>query len=157
MANFAIVDAGGVIVNRIILDDAAAWAAPDGCTLVQEDQMAMDIGGTFASGVYTPRPVPPPPPPKPSSISDRQFFQQLAVQGVITQDEALAAVRTGAIPAALQHLIDGLPSDQQFGATMILSGATTFERNHPLTIAIGAAYGWQAEQVDALFRAAAVL
>ena len=98
-----------------------------------------------------------PPPPVPQSISDRQFFQQLAVQGVITQVEALSAVKTGTIPAALQTLINGLPPDQQFGANMIVSGATTFERNNPLTIAIGTAYGWSSDQINALFRAAAAL
>lgn len=97
-----------------------------------------------------------PPAPLPD-ISDRQFFQQLAVQGVITQDEALAAVKTGSIPAALQGLINSLPADQQFGATMIVAGATTFQRNHPMTVAIGAAYGWNAAQIDAFFRLAAAL
>lgn len=93
----------------------------------------------------------------PESISDRQFFQQLAAQGVITQEDALAAVKIGAIPAALQQVIDGLPPGQQFGASMIVSGATIFQRHHPLTIAIGAASGWTADQIDAFFRAAAVL
>jgi hypothetical protein len=40
---------------------------------------------------------------------------------------------------------------------MILSGATVFERNHPMTIAIGEAYGWTSEQVDGFFRTAAAL
>jgi len=93
----------------------------------------------------------------PAAISDRQFFQQLALQGIITQEEALAAVKAGAIPMALQRLINGLPADRQFAATMIITGATTFERNHPLTIAIGAAYGWTSDQMDALFSAAAAL
>lgn len=105
----------------------------------------------------TPDPYVEPAPAVPLSISDRQFFQQLAVQGIISQDDALAAVRTGAIPEALQQLINGLPVDQQFGATMIVAGATTFERSHPLTIAIGSAYGWSVDRLDAFFRAAAAL
>ena len=95
--------------------------------------------------------------PVPSAISDRQFFQQLAVQGVITQDEALAAVKTGDIPPALKQVIDSLPPGRQFEATMIISGATTFLRSHPLTVAIGAACDWTTDQIDVLFRAAAVL
>jgi hypothetical protein len=95
--------------------------------------------------------------PVPSVISDRQFFQQLAIEGVITQDEALAAVKTGEIPAALKQAVDSLPPGQQFEATMIISGATTFQRSHPLTVAIGAACHWTSDQIDALFRAAAVL
>jgi hypothetical protein len=40
---------------------------------------------------------------------------------------------------------------------MIVSGATTFERSHPLTVAIGAAYGWTSDQIDAFFRMASAL
>ena len=98
-----------------------------------------------------------PAPSVPASISDRQFFQQLALQGVITQVEALAAVKMGEIPAAIKQAIDSLPPGQQFEATMIISGATTFQRSHPLTLAIGAACHWTADQIDALFQAAAVL
>lgn len=93
-------------------------------------------------------------PDVPASISDRQFFQQLAVVGVITQDEALAAVKTGTIPVAMQALVAGLPADQQFGAEMLLSGATIFYRNHPLTISFGNAYGWTPSQIDDFFIAA---
>jgi len=98
-----------------------------------------------------------PPAPIPQTISDRQFFQQLAIQGVITQDEALAAVQTGTVPAALAALVAKLPADQQFAANMMLSGATSFERTHPLTIAIGTAYGFTDAQMDALWTAAAAL
>lgn len=93
----------------------------------------------------------------PEQISDRQFFQQMAAQGVITQADALAAVKTGTVPAALQSLINALPADQQFGATMIVSGATIFNRHHPLTVAIGTAYGWTSSQMDAFWIAAAAL
>lgn len=93
----------------------------------------------------------------PGMISDRQFFQQLAVQNVITPAEALDAVKTGAIPTALQALIDQMPEGQRFAAEMLVSGATTFMRDHPMTIAIGNAYGWTSGQVDALFVAAALL
>ena len=36
-----------------------------------------------------------------SIISDRQFYQALAMKGLVTKDEALAAVQTGTIPQAL--------------------------------------------------------
>lgn len=103
--------------------------------------------------------LPPDPPavPVPSQISDRQFFQQLAVAGIITQDDALNAVRVGAIPAPMQALVDALPANQQFAAKMLISGATVFERHHPMTETIGAAYGWNASQIDAFFTAAAEL
>lgn len=97
-------------------------------------------------------------PPVPQIISDRQFFQQAAVLQIITQQEALAAVQTGAIPAILQAVVDGITDpDQKFAATMMLSGATTFERHHPFTEAVGAALGWTSAQVDQFFVAAAQL
>lgn len=96
------------------------------------------------------------PPVVARSISDRQFFQQLAILGVITEDEALAS-NAAVIPAPLLGIIEALPEDQRFAAKMIVSGATTFERSHPMTLAIGAAHGWTAEQIDAFFNAAAAL
>lgn len=98
-----------------------------------------------------------PPPAVPSSISDRQFAQQLAVVGLITQTEALAWVSTGTIPASFDAFIGALPADAQFGARMLLKGATIFERSHPLTAAFGAAQGMSADQIDDLWRAAAAL
>jgi hypothetical protein len=49
------------------------------------------------------------------------------------------------------------PADRQFAAKMKVSGATTFYRTDPLTLAIGSAYGWSAAQTDAFFVAAAKL
>jgi hypothetical protein len=100
----------------------------------------------------------PRPEPVPQTISDLQFFQQLAVGGTITQAEALAAVKVGTIPATLQGIVDGLSDPaQKFAANMRLAGATVFERSHPLTEAIGAAQGMSSEQVDDFFRAASAL
>jgi len=98
-----------------------------------------------------------PPAPVPETISDRQFFQQLALSGVIAKADALAAVKTGEVPVALRAFIEALPPAQQFDAEMLLSGATAFERNHPLTNAIGAAQGMTPDQVDQFFRDAAAL
>lgn len=73
-------------------------------------------------------------------ISDRQFFQALASApyNIITPQEALDAVKTGEIPAVMQAVIDGLPEDQQFPATMLIAGATTYQRTNPM-VAIFAA------------------
>lgn len=100
--------------------------------------------------IYTePMPLPP--------ISDRQFYQQAAVEGYITQAEALAAVQTGTIPAVLQALVATLPADQQFGANMILAGATQFNRLHPLTVAFMTARGMTSDDGDTFWRAAGQL
>lgn len=105
-------------------------------------------------------------PPLAQIISDRQFFQQLAIQGLITQDEALAAVGPGKLPASLLALVeqlplgDGTPSDpnnQQFSAKMLLIGATQFDRRHPMVTVLGSAFKWNDEQLDTFWRAAGLL
>jgi hypothetical protein len=99
-----------------------------------------------------------PAPAVPEEISDRQFFQQLANMQVITKGEALAAVKTGEIPATLQAFIDSFEdAGQKFAAEMTVSGAVTFRRSHPMTNLLAAGMGWTAEQVDALWTAAAAL
>jgi hypothetical protein len=101
----------------------------------------------------------PPPPTVVEEISDRQFFQQLAIEGDITEDEALAAVQTGAIPSDLQAVIATLPADQQFNARMLLAGATVFKFSNPLTAALAAALTppRTTEQMQALWASAAKL
>lgn len=97
------------------------------------------------------------PPPVPFSISDRQFFQQLAVIGTITEAEAEAEVATGTLPPAMVDLIALLPEPAQFPARMLLKGATVFQRNHEMTDTIAWLYGWTSEDVDTLFREAVLL
>lgn len=99
----------------------------------------------------------PAPPPVPQVISDRQFFQQLAVLGHITQAEALDAVGPGILPASMLALIAQLPAEHQFGAQITLTGATAFERRHPLTDVLGGMYGMDSAALDQLWRDASVL
>lgn len=99
----------------------------------------------------------PAPPPVPASISDRQFFQQLAIMGVITEAEALAAVGPGVLPASMNALIEALPAPMQFPVRILLTGAVTFERNHPMTPVLGGAFGWDDAQLDAVWREGAAL
>ncbi len=91
-------------------------------------------------------------------ISDRQFFQQAAIQGFITQEDALQAVKTGFIPATLQVIVDTITDPtEKFNAQMLLSGATEFQRNHPLTSVIGTAFGMTEEDINTFFRSASNL
>lgn len=100
---------------------------------------------------------PPPPPIVPEEISDRQFFQQLAIMQVITKSEALAAVKIGEIPAALQAVIDSLDENTKFAAEMTVSGAVIFHRSHPLTSLLSAHMNWTSEQADDLWTKASRL
>ena len=95
--------------------------------------------------------------PVPSEISDRQFFHILAVDKLITEAEALAAVKTGDAPAAFETFISSLPEGERFNARMLLEGATAFRRDHSLTNAFGAMYGLTSEEIDDLWRRAAAL
>ena len=110
-----------------------------------------------AVAAYDPEQMPSAPEPVPEVISDRQFFQQLALDGYITQAEALAAVRTGALPPVLADLLDHMDEAERFGAEMLLSGATEFRRDHPMTAVIGEARGLTPDEVDDFFRRAAAL
>lgn len=101
--------------------------------------------------------LPPPFDPVPAIISRRQFYQQLAAAGTITEAEALAAVATGAIPEVLDTFIVSLPAHDQFSARMILAGASQFERGHPLVAAVSAAQGLSSADVAAFFAEAAAL
>jgi hypothetical protein len=96
-------------------------------------------------------------PDVPSEVSDRQFAQQLAVEGAITQSEALAWVKTGDLPASMAALVGMLPTEQQFPANMLLSGATIFLRNHPMTSVFGQMYGWSDAKLDQVWQDASVL
>lgn len=96
-----------------------------------------------------------PPAPIPT-VSRRQFFQQAAISGIITESEALAAVTTGALPASVVAFIGSLPADQQFASKMLFS-VNEFQRSSPLATAFGAAIGMNAKQVDIFFMAASQL
>ncbi len=96
--------------------------------------------------------------PLPDEISRRQFFQYLAVIGIITKDEALAAMQGGVIPASLQAIIDQLPTDDgKFNAQMFVVGAQNFNRLHWLTDVVREAMHWTLEQRDDFWREAAKL
>ena len=91
-------------------------------------------------------------------ISDRQCFQQLAIMGRVTDDEALAAVTVGALPQVVTDGIAQLPADQQFGAKMLLCGATLFQRAHPMVPVFMHFVGIDGStDIDAFWRAASAL
>jgi hypothetical protein len=101
-------------------------------------------------------------PPAVPGISDRQFFQALALPPyeIITMAEALAAVKTGELPAALAAIVAAIPDPvARFNAEMILSGATTFEATHPMVLAIASAMSppWGQPEIIAFWTFAAGL
>jgi hypothetical protein len=97
------------------------------------------------------------PPPVPSVITRRQLLIALTTAGLITEAEALAAAQTGAVPEAIDEFFSTLPSAQQTAARITWATMTQVERHHPLVHAVIDAQLATAEQVDALFTAAAQL
>ena len=106
----------------------------------------------------------------PQQISERQFHQGLATYtpgvgrvpsrgggAVITEQEAIDAVSTGAIPAPMQQFIDSLPADQQFAAKMAFAGKVPVGRHAALMTQFAEFMGWTIPQVDDFFRYAATL
>ena len=93
-----------------------------------------------------------PAPPVPEIITDRQFFQGLAVWSMISEAEALAAVKAGILPSRLEAFVSALPEGEQFPARMILSGATSYYRSSPLTATFGVMAGMDATALDAFWR-----
>jgi hypothetical protein len=99
-----------------------------------------------------------PPPPVPYTISDRQFAQVLALQGLITEADALAWVKVGTVPEQLQALVDDIDDDQvRFAANMLLGGATEFNRDHPMVAQLGAGLQMTSSQIDDIWRVGAQL
>src|SRR6185369_8409464 len=151
MARYALVK-DGTVENVVEWDGVSLYETPG----YEKIAGPAEIGDTWDGNAFhrvervTPLPVP-------GVISDRQFYQQLAVMALITEEDALAAVMVGAIPAQLAALVDAMPAQAQFPARMLLSGAVQFQRHHPLTEALGLAFGYTGEQLDDLWRAAYAL
>jgi len=102
--------------------------------------------------------VAPPPAPPPEEISRRQFCQGLAVAGMITKPEAIAFIQGAALPAAMQAIVDGMvDEDAAFEATMLLLGAGSFFRSHPLVLIFAMAQSMTETQVDDFWRLCASL
>lgn len=101
----------------------------------------------------------PPQLPVPEVISDRQFAQQLAILGTITEAEAIAWAARGDLPETLDQAIATLRVEGgvQFAARMLLTSATAYHRSHPMTATLGGILGYDTAQLDELWRAAALL
>ncbi len=93
----------------------------------------------------------------PTSISDRQFAQQLAILGTFTEAEALAWAARGDLPEAMETAVAALPEGDRFAARMLLSSATSYERAHPLVPVLGGLLGYDTDAIDDIWRAAVLL
>ncbi len=100
----------------------------------------------YVEPVPAPNPVPP-------MISRRQFYDGLVAVDRITKSEALAAMKTGTIPSALQTVLDGMTDDDaRYKAEMKLIGATDFGRDDPLVMVFAISQGMSEADVDQFWR-----
>lgn len=136
--------------TTVIRDDSANIPNDPGNRDWQEYQDWLQAGNI-------PTPFTPPAPKVPEVISDRQFYQQLALGGTITQAEALAYVKTGTLPATLAAVVATLTPDQQFAVQMQIIGSVEYQRHNPTVMMLATALGWTDTQLNALWTAAALL
>lgn len=87
----------------------------------------------------------------PETISDRQFFQQLAEEGEITWTEFNDAVGPGILPASLEEIILILPESPDDAIRQrvrgIIRGAMTFDRSNENVALLSWGYGWSPERI----------
>jgi hypothetical protein len=104
MKTYALVDASGTIINRVVLSrvfetvlltggvggsggdggNSPEWSPPEGCTVVEETTTPLEIGGTIKSGKYTPPKAPDPvTPPKAQPLTPAE---KLAATGLTVAD-----------------------------------------------------------------------
>ncbi|ODR98429.1 hypothetical protein AUC68_08320 [Methyloceanibacter methanicus] len=92
----------------------------------------------------------------PATITPRQLLIGLVLHGTITDEEAVDAARTGAVPGKVQAIFDALPTPQEKTAAAITwAKMGVVERDHPLVAALASANGMSDADVDAFFAACA--
>ena len=96
-------------------------------------------------------------PPAPIVLTSRQLFAALALTGFITEAEALAAGRTGAVPIAIDDVFAELPDQEAFLARLTWATMREVPRDHPLIGALVAANLATGQQVDGIFTLGASL
>jgi hypothetical protein len=121
--------------------------------IVQSDPLFLDaVAMAAVMGDALPyEPAPEPMPPAPIVLTNRQLFIALNLTGFITEAEALAAARMGAVPAAIDTIFAELPDQDAFAARVTWATMREVSRNHPLISTMIAASLATSEQVDAIF------
>lgn len=139
----------GIVINVVIADDperVGGIACPDD----------VGIGWSYSDGTFTAPPAPDPEPaPVPASITRRQLLLALNRMGLITGEEALAAAKTGAVPAAVRAVFDNMQPADKLAAEITWASMSVAERSNPLVAALAQANGMTDAEIDDFFRLAA--
>lgn len=119
---------------------------------------APQLGWGWNAGTFTAPPLPASAlPPVPVEISPRQLLLALTGAAIITEAEALAAARTGAVPASIDAIFATLPGPAAFAARVTWARMTVVLRSDPMVAALAASRGMDGAAVDDFFRTAAGL
>lgn len=127
------------------------FTAPDGFHAIGAPRYELD-GSTIKTVYDTEADIP----VVPEVLTRWQFFAVAALNGIITQQAAQAAL-AGTMPQPFVDFITTLPADQQFPATMLLGGTQEFHRHHPFVQAFLTAKGMTDAQADAIWIQGAAL
>jgi hypothetical protein len=104
-----------------------------------------------AGGV--PDPYVPPPTPAPTVVARRQWYHQASTIGLITQDEALMS--NNEIPGSLKKYINKVPNEREFDVNMLLATGVAFDTSTPACQEWITALGWDQQEIDTFWTAAA--
>ena len=155
-----------ISTNDIVQSWGGVWgqlpSIPNPLTLPNGDHVCAPIAGekygNYILDAWEIEEPPAPAPSVPEFISRRQFYHQLAIDSVITQAEALAAVATGKIPAKLKDYLGAIKNpSEKFAAEMTLSGETNIARANPLINDLGDSLAMTPEEIDDFFISAVLL
>jgi hypothetical protein len=125
--------------------------------VTESDSLFADVFSAAEGVELPPEPVPEQLPPAPIVLTSRQLFAALALTGFITEAEALAAGRTGAVPAVVDAVFASLPEQEAFLARLTWATMREVPRDHALISAMIAANLATTEQVDGIFALGASL
>ena len=123
----------------------------DGALLAETEQDAAAIEAFVDAWVD-------PLPPVPPSVSLRQLLAALVAANWISQTEALAAARTGDLPVSLEAQIKtGMSADDAFALDLAWAAMYSAERASPFWAIVVAQGVATSDQIDDVFRAAALI
>ena len=124
----------------------------DGTRFIPVNEDNADYAQILADGVVI-QPYVAPPAPVPD-ISALQMLSVLAINGTITEAEAL---NRATLPASFAPALSGMNPEQQKVFRIRWANFTTAPRNDPMIATLGAILGLNDSQIDALFIQAAAL
>lgn len=144
MGRYALVR-DGVTEAVIVWDGVSPYTPPPGCKLVPEAEAPPRSLAADSA------------PPVPETATLRNLLRALTKMGLISRKDALAAARTGAIPAGLSApLFAAVDEDTSFELELAWAAMYEAERASPFWRHVIAAGIATEEQIDDVFRLSAM-